>query len=124
MDNAAAVLDDHDAIHKVMDAYIDGARSGRVEDLEPSFDEGATIQGYVGEDLFAGPIHSFYDWHRENGPAKGVRARTTSVDVAGSIAIVRMEIDDWTGHRFTDMFTLLKKAGRWKIISKVFHLHA
>jgi hypothetical protein len=36
---------------------------------------------------------------------------------------VRLELDNWTGHRFTDMFTLLKVDGEWKIISKVFHLH-
>ena len=36
----------------------------------------------------------------------------------------RLEIEDWTGHRFTDMFTLLKMDGQWKIVSKVFHLHA
>ena len=41
----------------------------------------------------------------------------------GTIATVRLELDDWTGHRFTDMFTLLKSNGEWKIISKVFHLH-
>jgi putative lumazine-binding protein len=32
--------------------------------------------------------------------------------------------DDWTGHRFTDLFTLLKVDGEWKIMNKVFHLHA
>ncbi len=29
----------------------------------------------------------------------------------------------WTGHRFTDLFTLLKIDGQWKIMNKVFHLH-
>jgi hypothetical protein len=30
---------------------------------------------------------------------------------------------NWTGHKFTDVFTLLKTDGEWKIISKVFYLH-
>ena len=48
----------------------------------------------------------------------------TSIDLAGTIATVRLELDNWTGHRFTDMFTLLKVDGEWKIMNKVFHLHA
>jgi hypothetical protein len=37
--------------------------------------------------------------------------------------VARVELDNWTGHKFTDMFTLLKTDGQWKIISKVFYLH-
>jgi hypothetical protein len=46
------------------------------------------------------------------------------MDLVGTVATVRLELDNWTGHRFTDLFTLLKVAGEWKIISKVFHLHS
>jgi hypothetical protein len=37
---------------------------------------------------------------------------------------VRLELDNWTDHRYTDLFTLLKVDGEWKIMNKVFHLHA
>jgi len=40
------------------------------------------------------------------------------------VATARLELDDWTGYRFTDLFTLLKIDGQWKIMSKVFHLHS
>ncbi len=40
------------------------------------------------------------------------------------MATVRLELDNWTSYRFTDMFTLLKVDGEWKIMNKVFHLHA
>ena len=43
--------------------------------------------------------------------------------VVGTIAAVRVESDNWTGHRFSDFFTLLKVDGQWKIMNKVFHLH-
>jgi Putative lumazine-binding len=29
-----------------------------------------------------------------------------------------------TGHQFTDLFTLLKIDGNWKIMNKVFYLHS
>ena len=116
-------VQDYDAITKTIQHYIDGARSGKGADLKPAFHEEATIFGYVGPDLFAGPIQGLYDWHDGNGPAKDVEVRLASVDVAGTIATVRLEIDNWTGHRFTDMMTLLKVDGTWKIMCKVFYLH-
>lgn len=39
------------------------------------------------------------------------------------VATARLETDNWTGRKFTDMFTLLKTDGEWKIVSKVFYLH-
>ena len=39
------------------------------------------------------------------------------------LATVRLELDAWTGNRFTDLFTLLEVDGEWKIMNKVFHLH-
>ena len=60
----------------------------------------------------------------QNGPARDLKARIASIDVAETIATVRLELDNWTGHRFTDQFTLLKVGEDWKITNKVFHLHA
>ncbi|MCA9295833.1 MAG: nuclear transport factor 2 family protein [Phycisphaerales bacterium] len=123
MSHAPTAVQELDAIARVLEIYIDGARSGKSADLASAFHEDATIFGYVGPDLFAGPIQEFYAWHDDNGPASTVQARTSQIDLAHTIATVRMEIDDWTGHRFTDMFTLLKVDGTWKIMNKVFHLH-
>lgn len=118
-----ADLDTYEAISAVMETYFEGARTGTSDVLKPAFHQNATIHGYVGPDLFAGPIQMFYDWHDENGPAADLRFHITSIDVGGSIATVRVELDNWTGHRFTDQFTLLRVDGSWTIISKVFHMH-
>ncbi|QVL45729.1 MAG: nuclear transport factor 2 family protein [Methylophilaceae bacterium] len=103
--------------------YIKGAKSGKGDDMKPAFHEDATIFGYIGPDLFAGPIQKLFDWNDENGPAAGIVTKIANIDVEGTIATVRLESDNWTGHRFTDFFTLLKVAGEWKIMNKVFHLH-
>ena len=58
-----------------------------------------------------------------DGFALALDARIASIDLVGSVATVRLELDDWTGDRFTDLFTLLKVDGEWKIMNKVFHLH-
>lgn len=119
----AANIDDYQAIRAVIQHYIDGARAGVGELMRPGFHQDATIYGYVGDDLFAGPIQGLYDWNDENGPAPDIQSVIASIDIYGTVATVRLESDNWTGLRFTDLFNLLKTDGRWQIMNKVFHLH-
>jgi hypothetical protein len=117
-------LSEYDAIAKTVQIYIDGGKSGKGADMKAAFHPQATIFGYVGTQLFAGPIQQLFDWNDQNGPATELQGQITSIDLAGTVATVRLELDNWTGHRFTDFFTLLKVDGEWKIMNKVFHLHA
>ena len=123
MSNQSTGVKEYDEIASVVQHYIDGAISGRGDDMKPAFHEGATIFGYVGDDLLAGPIQQLFVWNDENGPATELKAKITSIDLVGTVATVRLELENWTGYRFTDMFTMLKVDGNWKIINKVFHLH-
>ena len=123
MSNEPTSVNEYDAIARTIQYYLDGAKSGRGDDMKPAFHRDATMFGYAGAELFAGPIQHLFDWNDGNGPASGLEARIASVDVTGTIAAVRLELDNWTGHRFTDLFTLLKVDGEWKIMNKVFHLH-
>ncbi len=124
MSTAPTITNEHDVIGKVVQHYIDGAKSGRGDDMKPAFHKDATIFGYAGDDLFAGPIQQLFDRNDENGPARELAARIATIDVVGTAATVRLELDNWTGHRYTDLFTLLIVDGEWKIMNKVFHLHA
>ncbi len=117
-------LRQHDAINNALQHYIDGARSGSGDDMKPAFHKDATIFGYAGADLFGGPIQQLFDWSDQNGPAAELQARVASIDLAGTVAIVRLELTNLNSARYTDMFTLLKVDGEWKIMSKVFHLHS
>ena len=123
MSGTATNFGDYEAITKVIQHYLDGAKSGKGIDMKPAFHKNATIFGYVGSDLFAGPIQGLFDWNDSNGAATGIQARFSEIDIVGTIANVRLEIDNWKGSRFTDMFTLLKTDGKWQIMNKVFHLH-
>ena len=117
-------LSEYDAIAKTVQIYIDGGKSGKGAHMKAAFHPEATIFGYVGAELFAGPIQHLFDWNDQNGPATELQGRITSIDLAGTVATVRLELDNWTGHRFTDFFTMLKVDGEWKIMNKVFYLHA
>ena len=124
MNNMSTDMSEYDAIAKTVQHYIDGAKSGKGDDMKPAFHEDATIFGYAGADLFAGPIQNLFDWNDANGPATELQARIAGIDLVDTVATVRLELDNWTGSRFTDLFTLLKVDGAWKIMNKVFHLHA
>lgn len=116
-------VNDYEAITKLVQHYINGAISGKGSDMSPAFHNEATIFGYVGSDFFSGPIQNLYDWNDQNGPAKDLISKIVSIDIVETIASVRVESDNWTGHRFTDFFNVLKVDGEWKIMNKIFHLH-
>lgn len=123
MSTSTKTLSESDAIAETIRRYVEGGKSGRGADMRAAFHPGATIYGHIGDDLFGGPIQLLFDWNDGNGPAKELKARIDRIDIEGTIATARLELDNWTGHKFTDMFTLLKTDGEWKIISKVFYLH-
>ncbi len=123
MSNAPNNVSEYDAITKVVQHYLDGAKSGRGDDMKPAFHKDATVFGYVGPDLFAGAIQQLFAWNDQNGPATGLQARIASIDLIGTVATVRLELDNWNGHRYTDLFKMLKVYVEWKIMNKVFHLH-
>ena len=123
MSNSPTQVQEYDAITKTIQHYLDGAISGKGDDMKPAFHEDATVFGYVGPDLFAGPVQGLFEWNDGNGPASELEARIASIEVTGTVAMARLELDNSTGHRFTDLFTLLKVNGEWKIMNKVFHLH-
>ncbi len=124
MSNVATNVNEYDAITSTLQHYIDGAISGSGADMKPAFHEDATVYGYVGVDLFAGPIKNLFDWNDSNGPATELKAQIASIDLIDTVATVRLELENWTGFRFTDLFTLLKIDGQWKIMNKVFHAHS
>jgi len=121
--NEPTDLSEYDAITRTVQNYMRGGRTGHTADMKLAFHPDATIFGYIGPDLFAGPIQGLFDWNDQNGAATELEGRITSIDIVETVATVRLELDNWTGHRFTDMFTLLKVDGEWKIMNKVFHLH-
>jgi hypothetical protein len=123
MSNTTTSLSDYEAIADTIQRYTNGGKSGRGDDMKPAFHADATIFGYLGPDLIAGPIQILFDWVDHNEPATELQSWIASIDLNGTVATARLELYNWSGHRFTDMFTLLKGDGEWKIISKVFYLH-
>ena len=54
MSNVTTEVREQDAIAEIVQHYIDGAKSGKGDDMKPAIHEDATVFGYVDADLFAG----------------------------------------------------------------------
>ncbi len=94
MSTTTTDVNEYDAIAKVVQHYIDGAKSGKGDDMKPAFHEDATIFGYAGADLFAGEIQQLFDWNDRNGPAIELQARIASIDLVDTVATVRLELNN------------------------------
>jgi len=114
---------DIEDISSVIQTYVEGGRKGDASIMKPSFRKNAIIHGHTDGGLLAGPIQLLFDWVTENPPAPDLEAKIVNIDLANTIATARVELTDWLGTRYTDMFTLLKENGSWTITSKVFHAY-
>jgi len=122
-------LVEHDAITRTMDRYVSGARAGDGELLRPAFHPQATISGYCQGVEYSGPVEHVFEWVTANGPAPNLAPRFARIEIIETIALVHLEVRGWSGKlvgvngRASDVFTLLKLDGEWKITHKLFHWH-
>ncbi len=114
---------DTEDISSVIQTYVEGGRKGDASIMKPSFRKNAIIHGHTDGGLLAGPIQLMFDFITESPPAPNLEAKIVNIDLANTVATARVELTDWLGTRYTDMFTLLKENGSWTITSKVFHVY-
>ena len=91
--NSTTDINEYAAIRAVVQHYIEGARTGSGATMKPAFHADATIYGYVGEALFAGPIQDLFDWNDRNGAATELVWEIAQIDLVGTVATVRLETD-------------------------------
>ena len=122
-------LIEHDAITRTMHRYVAGARAGDGDLMRPAFHREATISGYCQGVEYSGSIEHVFEWITANGPAPNMEPRFARIEIIETIALVHLEVRRWSGKlagansRATDVFTLLKLNGEWKITHKLFHWH-
>jgi hypothetical protein len=112
-----------------MHCYIAGARAGNGDLMRPAFHPSASISGYCQGVEYTGSVEHVFHWINENGPAPNINPRFARIEIIESIAVVHLEVQHWSGKlaganaRASDVFTLLKCDGEWKITHKLFHWH-
>jgi Putative lumazine-binding len=122
-------LAEHDAITRTMHCYIAGARAGDSGLMRSAFHPCATISGFCQGVEYTGSIRHVFEWIDQNGPAPNIEPRFARIEVIETVAVVHLEVQRWSGKlaganaRASDVFTLLKSNGEWKITHKLFHWH-
>jgi hypothetical protein len=97
--------------------------------MRPAFHPEATLSGYCQGAEYGGSIRHVFDWIAANGPAPNIQPRFARIEIIETIAVVHLEVQRWSGKlagansRASDVFTLLKIDGEWKITHKLFHWH-
>lgn len=110
---------DFAGIARAVEFYIESGRKGDSKYMKEVFLPEANIYGTRDGKLVGGPIQLLYDMVEGKASPTEIVYKITAVDLAGNIAMVRLEIADWAGHSYTDMFTMIKDGDKWKIASKV-----
>lgn len=115
------LVNEYKGIAQAIDTYIDGGRQGSSKIMQQAFHPGANIYGFVNGQLVGGPIQKLYDLVDSRPPAGEIAYNIASLEAMEDVAMVRVDIDDWAGAKYCDMFTLVKSDGKWQITSKVSH---
>ena len=119
---AAKVVDDYDAIHRVLQLCTEGEAKGDVAKLREAFHPDARMFGSIAGTRYDVPIEELFE-RGESEPADtgNYRSRILSVQQTGDAAVgVVAEEGYWGSLTFIDYFQLARIEGDWKIVSKLF----
>ena len=117
-----SVVDDYDAIHRVLQLCTEGEAKGDVAKLREAFHADARMFGSLAGDRFDVPIEELFKL-AESEPADtgNYRSRVLSVHQTGDAAVgVVAEEGYWGTVSFIDYFQLARIDRDWKIVSKLF----
>lgn len=133
--SALGANSDKDAIRKTIDQYFQGAIRGDGELMAKAFSKDAYVYGFIDGDSYNGPASNLFTWTSGNIPAKDLKYKIDRLDVVGTVAVARLEVNNWNERektkpeakeklrKYTEILSFLKTNNEWKIVSKVFHTH-
>ena len=111
------------AIARVVQAYIDGSRTGDADQMRGAFHPDARMFGSIAGQRVDQPIEEFFALASDQ-PADldgTYEARIVSIEQVGDAATAAIEETGfWGTMSFTDFFALSCFEGEWKIVNKTF----
>jgi hypothetical protein len=119
---ATGVVDDYDAICRVLQLCTEGEAKGDVAKLREAFHADAHMFGSLAGERFDVPIEELFSL-AESSPADtgSYRSRVLSVQQTGDAAVGMVaEEGYWGTVSFIDYFLLARIEGSWKIVCKLF----
>ena len=119
---ATGVVDDYDAICRVLQLCTEGEAKGDIGKLREAFHADARMFGAISGERYDVPIEELFSL-AESEPADtgSYRSRVLSVQQTGDAAVgVVAEEGYWGSVSFIDYFLLARIDGGWKIVCKLF----
>ena len=119
---ATAVVDDYDAIHRVLQLCTEGEAKGDVTKLREAFHEDARMFGSLAGERYDVPIAELFEL-AQSAPADtgSYRSRVLSVQQTADAAVgVVAEEGYWGTMSFISYFLLARIEGDWKIVCKLY----
>ena len=116
--NAAREAADREAVEKPLKMYL----SGEPEQLKQAFHPGATMFFARNDSLIAVPIPEYIarvEESRAKGPPPKRIERIAQVDISGTSAVARLELE-YPNQKLTDYMSLVRYGGEWRIVNKIF----
>jgi hypothetical protein len=118
-----SMIDDYDAIVKVIELYINGAGKGDIKLMRKAFHPEARLFGEAHGERYDIGMEKYFELSVKNPLNDGgkYRARIISVEQFGpAAAVVLAEDGCWGAVSFVDIFSLNRTTGGWKIVNKTF----
>ncbi|MEM1433905.1 MAG: nuclear transport factor 2 family protein [Pseudomonadota bacterium] len=116
---------DHAGPEAVISNYVKACYTGDVALLKSLFHAEALMTGHSKRGFYLGSPEPFFANVAGQEPMSKTEAayegRITTVQVSGDIAAVTLEETGYFGRSYTDVFTLAKLDGEWKIVSKTYY---
>ncbi|REA64448.1 hypothetical protein DSL64_02545 [Dyadobacter luteus] len=118
-------VQDYDDVLAVVQGYVEGLRTGDVEQLKKTFHKDAVMYGHLPEGLSEGSIENLYAYIEKFGSAPHIKTHLSVLHKTPTTAFVRVEMEsDAADEDFTDYHSLIQVDGEWKVIAKLFHLYS
>jgi hypothetical protein len=117
-------VQDYEDVLGVVKGYVEGLRIGNIEQLKKTFHKDAVMYGHLENELSGGSINNLYAYVEEFGGAPNIKTHLDVLHKTSTTAVVRVEMEgDAANEDFTDYHSLIKIAGEWKVVAKLFHLY-
>lgn len=114
------------AIRETVRNYVEGMVFADEQRLRRAFHPASKVVGYYQGDLEWLGLEDFVAAVLAGGPAAAGSQpfwEILTLDVCGDCAAVKV-LDDYLGMRFTDYLSLLHTDAGWRIVHKLYYLHA
>lgn len=116
-------MTDEEQILEALALYIESGRQANSNIMKPMTHKDATMYWAQDGEIMGGSIQELFDRIDGRDPSPDVTHEISALDITETTAIVRVELDNWGGKKFSDHLSFIKTGDGWKLMHKIFYHH-